>query len=403
MEGSEPEPCAPYAAAPIYPLPTASAVRVDYPGFVANTDKVLESLGHARGDLARTLEGKRGNLDFWPRPHDSMSHPVEGNCVPASALLLRVRKPIRRSGQPPVTEQDCEISVVARLDKAHKFDGMSDFQYLGDLSRYRGTSDLGQRFIDQVVSDDAEAEHGKPGQVLDLGPPKFSRTDTPRDYAYKPNPYAKGNRNGEMAGMENQVGRRAGKHATPANSLRNVAVDYLHGDPILAAPPPGIGAPGNDERQQKLVDLFAERPIWSRLALRTAAPEVNTEALKKFLPCVACYFVNGPWRLLWCRYGFDPHTNFSARRYQMIDFRMPRGLEPAKMLLRPTEVAGDQKKRRNRKNASAGAAAMSTQGRIDRHQEQLKRLAAVRAANKSHAHTFEGIPASNQVGSLAHG
>ena len=73
--------------------------------------------------------------------------------------------------------------------------------------------------------------------------------------------------------------------------------------------------------------------------------------LKRILPCTAFYFLNGPWRLLWCRYGHDPHLDSvsahghlltaafrcrlllnmavewqASRAYQVIDFRMPRNL-----------------------------------------------------------------------------
>jgi hypothetical protein len=47
--------------------------------------------------------------------------------------------------------------------------------------------------------------------------------------------------------------------------------------------------------------LFQERPIWSRLALVTrlrqiGGADIGVSALKRFLPAVAFYFLNGPWR-----------------------------------------------------------------------------------------------------------
>ena len=121
----------------------------------------------------------------------------------------------------------------------------------------------------------------------------------------------------------------------------------------MSEPPAGVITAPTDERQQvcahfscpalralliggleqKLAQLFKERPVWSRLALSARLPEVLPAALKRFLPCgtlpflaiilrherhvlpsVGFYFVNGPWRLLWCRYGYDPTKDSSSRK-----------------------------------------------------------------------------------------
>ena len=39
--------------APVHPLPKATAVAVEYPGFVRDTERCLETLGAGRGDLQR--------------------------------------------------------------------------------------------------------------------------------------------------------------------------------------------------------------------------------------------------------------------------------------------------------------------------------------------------------------
>lgn len=37
---------------------------------------------------------------------------------------------------------------------------------------------------------------------------------------------------------------------------------------------------------------------------------------------MAYHFVNGPWRPLWVRYGYDPRKDPKARIYQTFDFRV---------------------------------------------------------------------------------
>ena len=47
-----------------------------------------------------------------------------------------------------------------------------------------------------------------------------------------------------------------------------------------------------------------------------------THARARACAQVGYYFSNGPWRLLWIRYGYDPRTTPEARMYQLIDYRL---------------------------------------------------------------------------------
>lgn len=64
--------------------------------------------------------------------------------------------------------------------------------------------------------------------------------------------------------------------------------------------------------------IFEERPIWTRGAvvyhIRTI-PEVNKERIKQLLPYVAYYWMNGPWRTLWTKFGYDPRKDPEAKMY----------------------------------------------------------------------------------------
>ena len=193
-----------------------------------------------------------------------------------------------------------QMTVVARLDQTYRFNAMSDFQYLGkcDDSRGDGLNAQGQKLLRQLTrdtggsggavgrygltasinlcvvmslaevsllthsgkkvpanaKDHANAGHNKEQEEeeeeeeLDLAPPIFAKQSTPRDYSWRPSPNArilqrrsnKATAPAGSVGMENAVGRRAGRHATPENSLRNVAVDFLQGDEIMQGPPQGV-------------------------------------------------------------------------------------------------------------------------------------------------------------------
>lgn len=70
-----------------------------------------------------------------------------------------------------------------------------------------------------------------------------------------------------------------------------------------------------------LFKLFEERPIWSKAAVAYKTG-ISEATLKYVLPSVAYYFINGPWRVMWVRYGYDPRKDPSARIYQTFDFRI---------------------------------------------------------------------------------
>ena len=66
---------------------------------------------------------------------------------------------------------------------------------------------------------------------------------------------------------------------------------------------------------------FAARPVWSRQALRASLGDekFGDEKFKLTLPQLAYHFSNGPWRLCYIKYGYDPREHFDARIYQVMD------------------------------------------------------------------------------------
>lgn len=77
----------------------------------------------------------------------------------------------------------------------------------------------------------------------------------------------------------------------------------------------------SDEQFMRVRKLFAEIPIWTRIALLYESGVTN-DKLKCIIPSLAFYFSNGPWRTLYVRYGYDPRKDFMSRYYQTFDFRL---------------------------------------------------------------------------------
>ena len=74
------------------------------------------------------------------------------------------------------------------------------------------------------------------------------------------------------------------------------------------------------------MSLMMEQPLWLRHdfyeALQNAHPELLREHRRYVLPVIAFRYSNGPWRKMWCRMGFDPTTEPTMRRLQVVDFRI---------------------------------------------------------------------------------
>ena len=72
-------------------VPEARGTLVEYPGYVSNPSRVLETLGGAEA-LGNACSASAGStlLELRYRPSDPLSHPLYGERAPANGLVLRV-------------------------------------------------------------------------------------------------------------------------------------------------------------------------------------------------------------------------------------------------------------------------------------------------------------------------
>lgn len=76
--------------------------------------------------------------------------------------------------------------------------------------------------------------------------------------------------------------------------------------------------------------------MWQRKALEANFDGEGLHAFLELLRVVAYNMSNGPWRGLWCRYGYDPSQDPVARVYQVIDVRWTEaGLQKLKRWVSP--------------------------------------------------------------------
>lgn len=57
-----------------------------------------------------------------------------------------------------------------------------------------------------------------------------------------------------------------------------------------------------DDKIAQVKKLFEARPIWTKAAIRYNTG-MTDEHSKIILPVVAYYFINGPWRISWVKFG----------------------------------------------------------------------------------------------------
>lgn len=98
----------------------------------------------------------------------------------------------------------------------------------------------------------------------------------------------------------------------PANAM---AVNFSMAE-VPSSPNPKaveIATKTKDVHLETIKKLFTTRPIWSKTALLCHMNGVSNERLKNLLAYVAFYWINGPWRTLWNRLGYDPRKDPSAK------------------------------------------------------------------------------------------
>lgn len=153
-------------------------------------------------------------------------------------------------------------------------------------------------------------------------PPIFSRFDSTSSYFYRENPKHRDEK------IIKEVARQSdlsiiGRFRKP----RNILACLMNWEQkIPQEPNPQLLESakldsGFSSYYQEMVNLFSTRPIWSRSALLYKL-KCSRVDIKYILPAVAYYYINGPFRCLWVRFGFDPKHNKLSKIYQTLDFRI---------------------------------------------------------------------------------
>ncbi|KAG0169922.1 General transcription factor 3C polypeptide 5 [Apophysomyces sp. BC1021] len=288
-----------YEIASTIPIPKKKFFCVEYPGYVKNLDRALNTLGGEKALATAITNQKAVELRF--RHQDPFSHPINGDIVPTANLLVKITRRVKKGR--PEEEATYKTDIVGTISKTCRFRGLADFQYLvpradkmGQLKQAMASGDVDSITKFAVADDYKDTENLKI-----VPPPIFSTVETPMHYKY-------------VSTLDRLITHDYYEAMRRMHLLYEFECDSRM-DPDLEG----------DARmvQEKIAKLFEERPIWSRNAVRNCLPEEDHKHIRSAFPPNAYTFINGPWRDCWVRYGVDPRKDVKYSKYQLIDIRRP--------------------------------------------------------------------------------
>lgn len=318
---------------------------VEYPGFVKNDDKALATLGGTDA-ISRAFHSQKDRLELKFRKTDPLAHAVYGDKTPKKCLVLRIQR--AKSSEQAGTSQEStySISVIGKIQTVFKFETLAEFQWLpiqrtnftptikpeelhtGSIIR-RTRESLDPTYasiLDEIlpIMDpfDNTLKSFNPDAPLLLLPAVFSRFDSPREI-HQPHPKFRSKE------MRDEFERQQSLSIIGRTRKKRSTMSYLisFGDAIPQKPPEKLvkerAMMSNQERSlvPKLKACFDRQKVWSKASL---CYDLNCSTLdiKYILPLLAYHYLNGPFRTMWVKYGYDPHKDHSSKILQTLDFRV---------------------------------------------------------------------------------
>uniref|UniRef100_A0A915CUZ2 Uncharacterized protein n=1 Tax=Ditylenchus dipsaci TaxID=166011 RepID=A0A915CUZ2_9BILA len=300
-------------------------ILIEYPGVVQNVENALATLGGI-GSVALSAAGQCPlQLKFRnDNPYENGLVAEKKNLSDVVSGQLHLVVKIRRKKSKP--NLDCEVQCLGMVSTMFSFKSMCDFHYL-PVRKIHGENvyeDLVSKLIPTSFTSalswwDKSGEESQ--ELLEtphfLPPFVFSRYNTPstkllcNDIDRMPGNIRPGVGHGKNLRMERKAFTITvnGDMEFPSEASEAAIKDV---DLRIK----------NESAHQALGKLFDERPMWTRVALLNET-KLEDSMLKVMLAKFAFYIMSGPWGRLWCKFGYDPRKDQSAKQYQtvMVSFR----------------------------------------------------------------------------------
>ncbi|XP_058824246.1 general transcription factor 3C polypeptide 5 [Topomyia yanbarensis] len=285
-------------------------VCIEYPGLVHNPDRLLASFG-GQLELSTAIGSEKRRLELRFRPESCYAKPAFGDRHATSGLVLKIKTRRRRSQ--PSEVQVRSIEIAGRVSLMYKFESMCDFQLLPAFRNQAGTVECAyEQLVPKGIITTIPKE--TPANVPYFLPPiSFSRFDTAQTSIFKAKDIVT-----DVVGIGDKDRASRTKHG--------LYMSFSLTDPLPTEPNPLAVRTIEQKRiPQETIDLisnsFMERPVWTKSALKGTF-QLSEDDVRYILPVMGIYFVNGPWRGTWVRFGYDPRKHFESRFYQLLDFRV---------------------------------------------------------------------------------
>ncbi|RZB39524.1 general transcription factor 3C polypeptide 5 [Asbolus verrucosus] len=318
-------------------------VRIEYPGEVRNINKAIETLGGMDNiELSVADHGRKLELHF--HPENKYNRPCLADKDFRPGILLKVKKNSPETQPSCSKDQACDgikydyvVEGVSVIN--FSFNRLCDFQYLPLVAKQPENKLSKTEYIyEKIIPPQLPTlewlikEDSKKIEQF-LLPVRFSHFDSSQsklnvESSDKNEPKLK------LKGMtsapsksnpkqQKNVCRIFGKTKQQTSIFVNFKDKEIPTRPLEGA----LKLLKNrslEERIERVKQLFEERPIWTKAAIRYNTG-LTDEHSKVILPVVAYYFINGPWRISWVKFGYDPRRDPQARIYQTLDYRIRTG------------------------------------------------------------------------------
>nr|XP_047137072.1 general transcription factor 3C polypeptide 5-like isoform X2 [Hydra vulgaris] len=291
-------------------ISTKKLVLVEYPGYIKSVDKMLTTLG-GENLISEVFYKKKCRLQMTYRPEDLNAHFICADLVPCCGVLIKVRRRLKKDGNG--MEYNQEICGIVK--QSYKFQTLMDYQYLTQKSMWD--------YFKTIHGSELNLKNFPPH----LTPPIFGRIDTCGSYNYRPDPVVAPTFSNKELASENVAAKHSTgfvrkKRYTESQAALFDAESVITHPSAKAIENLNVLKNGPDAEAARIIEeLFAQRPLWSKAALKCHV-QTGNERVKKILSCFSYYWLNGPWRTLWCRMGYDPRKDPKAKIYQLLEVRI---------------------------------------------------------------------------------
>ncbi|KAI8372820.1 RNA polymerase III transcription factor IIIC subunit-domain-containing protein, partial [Radiomyces spectabilis] len=305
-----------FEPAPNLPIGKKKYLCVEYPAIVKNTHRAIDAMGGEKALAASLVHETPIELRF--RPGDPFSHPINGDIVPSSKLLVKVTRRVK-SGQ-PTEEAEIKTELLGTVSKTLRFRTLADFQYIvpetdriARLKRAMIAGNAEEILNYRVPPDDGENE----ADLHNIPPPVFSATEMPASYKYRQSSpvvrvKVKQPDGSYVVKLINKSRKREFAMTSIHYEDENILFSLLRNRHSIFS---------NEILISLFRQLFEERPIWSKNALKHVIPVKDHKFMGRALVSLGYTFANGPWRECWVRYGLDPRKDRKYAIYQILDVR----------------------------------------------------------------------------------